>query len=124
LKTFTPDKYPNPALQWHYRILQALALEEELPDKPEDKTIPKYNAIHKRVGPLAMEWGEILDKDAPDGRGVGSRKRKMAVVNDDDVESVEIKVKKEKKRVEAPSKDKIESLYEQGGLMTVSPGDI
>lgn len=36
-----------PALQWHYRILQALALDEDLPEKPEDKTIPKYRQIDK-----------------------------------------------------------------------------
>lgn len=35
------------ALQWHYRILQALALDEDLPEKPEDKTIPKYKQIDK-----------------------------------------------------------------------------
>lgn len=37
----------QPALQWHYRILQALALDEDLPEKPEDKTIPKYKQIDK-----------------------------------------------------------------------------
>jgi len=63
LKSFNPAKYPNPALQWHYRILQAIALEEELPEQPEDKTIPKYNAIHKRTGPLALESGELRDQD-------------------------------------------------------------
>ena len=35
------------ALQWHYRILQAMALEEDLPEKPDDKTIPKYKQIDK-----------------------------------------------------------------------------
>ena len=35
------------ALQWHYRILQAMALDEELPETPEDKTIPKYRQIAK-----------------------------------------------------------------------------
>lgn len=44
---YDPQKYPNPALQWHYRILQALALEEELPEQPEDKTIPRYRPIDK-----------------------------------------------------------------------------
>jgi ATP-dependent DNA helicase 2 subunit 1 len=38
---YDPSKYPNPSLQWHYRILQALALEEDVPTQPEDKTIPK-----------------------------------------------------------------------------------
>lgn len=54
---YDPRKYPNPALQWHYRILQALALDEDLPEKPEDKTIPKYKQIDKRVGPLVIDWG-------------------------------------------------------------------
>lgn len=45
--TYDPSRYPNPALQWHYRILQALAMEEELPDKPEDKTIPRAKQIDK-----------------------------------------------------------------------------
>lgn len=35
------------ALQWHYRILQAMALDEDIPDKPDDKTIPKYRQIDK-----------------------------------------------------------------------------
>lgn len=44
---YDPKRYPNPSLQWHYRVLQALALEEDFPDKPEDKTIPKYRQIDK-----------------------------------------------------------------------------
>lgn len=39
---FDPTEYPNPALQWHYKIIQAMALEEELPEHPEDKTMPRY----------------------------------------------------------------------------------
>lgn len=35
------------ALQWHYRILQAMALDEDIPDKPDDKTTPKYRQIDK-----------------------------------------------------------------------------
>jgi ATP-dependent DNA helicase 2 subunit 1 len=57
---YFPAKYPNPALQWHYRILQAMALDEDLPEKPEDKTIPKYRQIDKRAGPLAIDWGNEL----------------------------------------------------------------
>jgi ATP-dependent DNA helicase 2 subunit 1 len=44
----------NVALQWFYRILQALALEEDIPDNPEDKTIPRYKQIHK-VGSFVIE---------------------------------------------------------------------
>jgi ATP-dependent DNA helicase 2 subunit 1 len=46
---YDPFKYPNPSLQWHYKILQALALDEELPEESDktknDKTIPKYKQI-------------------------------------------------------------------------------
>ena len=53
LETFAPapcyadTTFVQLALQWHYRILQALALDEDLPEQPEDKTIPKYRQIHK-----------------------------------------------------------------------------
>jgi ATP-dependent DNA helicase 2 subunit 1 len=58
---YDPERYPNPALQWHYRILQALALDEDLPEKPDDKTTPKYRQIDKRVGNEVTEWGRELE---------------------------------------------------------------
>jgi ATP-dependent DNA helicase 2 subunit 1 len=61
---YNPMKYPNPALQWHYKILQALALEEEVPDQPEDATLPKYKAINKRVGGYMVEWDQAVGNDA------------------------------------------------------------
>ncbi|KAL0259440.1 ATP-dependent DNA helicase II subunit 1 [Diplodia seriata] len=60
---YEPSRYPNPALQWFYRILQAIALEDELPEKPEDKTIPKYRQIDKRVGEKVTEWGQSLEEE-------------------------------------------------------------
>ncbi|PHH90356.1 hypothetical protein CDD83_3918 [Cordyceps sp. RAO-2017] len=61
---YNPSKYPNPALQWHYRILKALALEEEVPEKAEDATEPKYKAISKRAGGYLEEWSTRLDEEA------------------------------------------------------------
>ncbi|KAI0597073.1 SPOC like C-terminal domain-containing protein [Biscogniauxia sp. FL1348] len=58
---YNPAKYPNPALQWHYKILQALALEEEVPEKPQDATVPKYRAIHKRCGGYIQDWSRVAD---------------------------------------------------------------
>ncbi|KAI3329421.1 ku70 protein [Xylariaceae sp. AK1471] len=58
---YNPSKYPNPALQWHYKILQALALEDIVPDQPEDATVPKYRAIHKRCGGYIQEWSQAAD---------------------------------------------------------------
>lgn len=59
---YDPAKYPNPALQWHYRILQALALDEELPERAEDKTVPRYKQIDKRAGGYALEWSQELQE--------------------------------------------------------------
>ncbi|KAF8476857.1 SPOC like C-terminal domain-containing protein [Kalaharituber pfeilii] len=61
-KGYRPDKYPNPALQWHYRILQAIALDEEMPEKPEDATVPKYRLIRKHAAEKVLEWGEELEE--------------------------------------------------------------
>ncbi|MCJ1307617.1 ATP-dependent DNA helicase II subunit 1 [Agyrium rufum] len=60
---YRPENYPNPSLQWHYRILQAMALDEDLPEHPEDKTIPRYKQIDKRAGPYVMEWGQDLEAE-------------------------------------------------------------
>ncbi|KAL3495935.1 SPOC like C-terminal domain-containing protein [Aspergillus germanicus] len=59
---YEPSKYPNPSLQWHYRILQALALDEDVPEQPEDKTLPKYRQIDKRAGDYVLSWAEELEK--------------------------------------------------------------
>ncbi|KAL4953074.1 SPOC like C-terminal domain-containing protein [Aspergillus filifer] len=59
---YEPSRYPNPALQWHYRILQALALDEDVPEKPDDKTLPKYRQIDKRAGDYVLSWSDELDK--------------------------------------------------------------
>lgn len=61
--TYDPSRYPNPALQWHYRILQAMALDEEVPSVPDDKTKPKYRQIDKRAGEFVSNWASILDKE-------------------------------------------------------------
>ncbi|KAI1622947.1 ATP-dependent DNA helicase 2 subunit 1 [Exophiala viscosa] len=78
---YDPSKYPNPSLQWHYRILQALALDDEIPEKPEDKTVPKYRQIDKRVGSETTEWGKTLEKvfkeyqvENPDTISTGSKR--------------------------------------------------
>lgn len=66
---YDPAKYPNPALQWHYRILQAMALEEDLPERPEDRTVPKYKQIDKRAGEYAVGWGHELHRQYEAWRG-------------------------------------------------------
>ncbi|RKF66011.1 ATP-dependent DNA helicase II subunit 1 [Erysiphe neolycopersici] len=60
---YDPWKYPNPILQWHYRILQAKALGEDIVDmRREDKTEPRYRQIEKRAGNFMRRWNKILEE--------------------------------------------------------------
>lgn len=62
---YDPSKFPNPALQWHYKVLQTLALDEDLEDqKREDLTQPKYKQINKRVGGYQVEFQERIKVEA------------------------------------------------------------
>ncbi|MCJ1298902.1 ATP-dependent DNA helicase II subunit 1 [Hypocenomyce scalaris] len=83
---YSPEKYPNPALQWHYRILQAMALEEDIPEQPEDKTIPKYKQIHKRAGAYVVDWGIELEQQyqawAKENRGTALGRKRPASGDD------------------------------------------
>ncbi len=78
---YNPTKYPNPSLQWHYKILQALALEEEVPETAEDATAPKYRAISKRAGGYLEEWSETLSSEAKSATQARALKREA---DDDD----------------------------------------
>ncbi|ORY15168.1 DNA-dependent protein kinase [Clohesyomyces aquaticus] len=62
---YDPAKYPNPDLQWFYRILQAMALEEEVPEfsTSDDKTLPKYRQINKRAAEYVIELEEAFDAE-------------------------------------------------------------
>ncbi|KAL7949885.1 SPOC like C-terminal domain-containing protein [Trichoderma barbatum] len=94
---YNPLKYPNPALQWHYKILQTLALDEEVPEKPEDLTEPKNKAISKRAGGYLEDWAEAL-KDEADRT---ARSRSLKREADDDAS--ERPVKQRKAAAERPS---------------------
>ena len=60
---YVPERYPNPDLQNHYRVLQMLALEEEFDDDAaRDKTLPSYKGIHKRANEFIQEWGQELEQ--------------------------------------------------------------
>lgn len=39
-----------------------MALDEDIPQKPDDKTLPKYRQINKRVGVEVDEWKKELDR--------------------------------------------------------------
>lgn len=82
---YLPEKYSNPgqypysfwtiangdaALQWHYQILQALALDEELPEKPVDRTVPKYRQMNKVsvISEVSRHFADFFRTLAPSSR--------------------------------------------------------
>nr|POE59228.1 atp-dependent dna helicase ii subunit 1 [Quercus suber] len=121
---YDPQKYPNPSLQWFYRILQALALDEDLPEKPEDKTNPKWRQIHKRAGGFVTTWGEVLEEAFREWQKSNSRvvhpqagggaKRSTSAASDAAGRGQIKKVKQEDD--EAPTDDDVRSAYEKNKI--------
>ncbi|KAM3087008.1 ATP-dependent DNA helicase II subunit 1 [Clarireedia jacksonii] len=123
--TYNPRKYPNPALQWHYRILQAMALEEDVPEKPDDKTVPKFRQINKFAGHYVAEWGKVLQGDLEErkeekGRGFATGVKREA---QDNGELEKEKPKKRKflgkssvKKLMDMNREEVKGLVGTGGL--------
>lgn len=82
-RIYDPSKYPNPQLQWHYKILQALALQEEVPEQAEDLTVPKYKAIGKRVGGHIRDWETLVDEEVAHVKKASSGKREAGADEDE-----------------------------------------
>lgn len=121
---YDPSKYPNPSLQWHYRILQALALDDELPEKPEDKTVPKYKQIDKRVGNETIVWGSTLERvfkqhhaDNPDTIPTGS---KRPTNGHGQMSSAASSKKVKSENGDGISEERVRQLWEKGQLGTLT----
>ncbi|RUS27445.1 SPOC like C-terminal domain-containing protein [Jimgerdemannia flammicorona] len=79
---YRPENYENPALQRHYASLQVIALEQDIDENVPDKTLPKVETIHKRVGKLVQVFKEKVWKNEPPRASVSSvgagKKRKAS----------------------------------------------
>lgn len=58
--TYRSDSFENPVLQQHFRNLEALALDMMESEQVVDLTLPKVEAIKKRLGSLADEFKELV----------------------------------------------------------------
>jgi ATP-dependent DNA helicase 2 subunit 1 len=95
---YDPSKYPNPDLQWFYRILQAMALDEDIPTQPVDKTVPRYKQIDKRCGVYIEDYGktfeetfEQLSRNSLAVRGKPAAKRRTAEPEDGEKPAKKVK---------------------------------
>ncbi|GKT47337.1 ATP-dependent DNA helicase II subunit 1 [Colletotrichum spaethianum] len=122
---YNPKKYPNPSLQWHYKILQVLALEEEYPEKAEDLTEPKYKAISKRAGGYLDEWAEVLQAETKNALAKAAIKRD---VDEDDVERPAKRVKAAPKTEKVPGSGmttaQLKAAVDGGGLSKMLVADL
>lgn len=95
---YDPAKVPNPSLQWHYKVLQRVALDETATDdeKP-DLTLPKFKQINKRVGQYQVELKEMLKAEA------SAVQQQLAIKRDADEEADEDERPKKRSKA-APKK--------------------
>ena len=120
---YDPSKYPNPSLQWHYRILQALALDEDVPTDPDDKTRPKYKQIDKRVHDEVAEWQSTLQqchKEHVDQFGESlpfNQKPTKRTANGDNGESKRVKTEAS---ADGPSEAELRKLWQKGTLSNIT----
>uniref|UniRef100_A0A2K5RS23 DNA helicase n=1 Tax=Cebus imitator TaxID=2715852 RepID=A0A2K5RS23_CEBIM len=58
--TYRSDSFENPMLQQHFRNLEALALDLMEAEQAVDLTLPKVEAMNKRLGSLVDEFKELV----------------------------------------------------------------
>ncbi|KAJ8363269.1 hypothetical protein SKAU_G00121000 [Synaphobranchus kaupii] len=75
---YRSDAFENPALQQHYRNLEALALDMLEPEPVEDFTKPKTEEMDKRLGPLVQEFKDLVYPADYNPEGKTAVKRKPA----------------------------------------------
>jgi ATP-dependent DNA helicase 2 subunit 1 len=112
---YNPQKYPNPSLQWHYKILQTLALEEEMPEHPDDLTLPKYRQIDKRVGGYLEELKQSIVEAAGNLQNTRALKRE-AEDDGDERPTKRAKAPATKKASGSMNDAQLRADHEQDGL--------
>jgi len=116
---YRPETYENPALQRHYASLQAIALEQDVDEDVVDRTLPKIEIMHKRVGKQIEAFKEKVWENQPPTASIeskGGTKRKAREDGED------TKAKREKKAAASSEDLDMKALVGQGkvGKCTVS----
>ncbi|KAJ8406675.1 hypothetical protein AAFF_G00295910 [Aldrovandia affinis] len=75
---YRSDAFENPALQQHYRNLEALALDLQEPELIEDLTKPKAELMDERLGPLVQDFKDLVYPADYNPEGKTAAKRKPA----------------------------------------------
>ncbi|KAH0877699.1 hypothetical protein HID58_065093 [Brassica napus] len=90
LKDFSVCQFANPALQRHYAMLQAIALDEDELGETRDETLPDEGGMNRPGVVKAIEefkesiYGDDSEEESDSGAKEKSRKRKAADAGDYD----------------------------------------
>ncbi|KAG7275496.1 hypothetical protein CRUP_032539 [Coryphaenoides rupestris] len=73
---YKSESFENPAIQQHYRNLEALALDMMAPENMEDLIMPNADQMDARLGPLAQEFKDLVYPAGynPDSKPAAKRK--------------------------------------------------
>ena len=122
---YDPRKYPNPALQWHYKILQAMALDEEIPTEEDDKTKPKFRQIDKRAGDMIQQWNTMVQEEF---HTVANERSKNGVKRERDGDDEDVKPAKKARAatqsLEGMDAKEVKGLAKKGGLGKYTVADL
>ena len=102
-----------------------MALEEDLPEKPEDKTLPKYRQIDKRAGAYAIDWGHELHKQYEAWRAENENAVALPAKRAAPTDGEEVAVRGKKKAKSAETEEALDDAhmkhsFEKGTLGKVS----
>ncbi|XP_076025827.1 X-ray repair cross-complementing protein 6 [Genypterus blacodes] len=75
---YRADAFENPVLQQHYRNLEALALDMNVPESTEDLIMPKLEQMDGRLGPLVQEFKDLVYPADYNPEGKPAAKRRAA----------------------------------------------
>nr|XP_048301030.1 X-ray repair cross-complementing protein 6 [Myodes glareolus]XP_048301031.1 X-ray repair cross-complementing protein 6 [Myodes glareolus]XP_048301032.1 X-ray repair cross-complementing protein 6 [Myodes glareolus] len=73
--TYRSDSFENPVLQQHFRNLEALALDMMESEQVVDLTLPKIEAMKKRLGTLVDEFKELVYPPDYDPEGKTAKRK-------------------------------------------------
>ncbi|XP_003961577.2 X-ray repair cross-complementing protein 6 [Takifugu rubripes] len=95
---YRSDAFENPAIQKHFRNLEALALDMMAPEDVEDLIMPKVDQINQRLGPLAEEFKDLVYPANYNPESKPTTKRKSADNGGGDEKKARVEVSEEELR--------------------------
>lgn len=91
--SYTPSNFDNPALQKHYRYLEALALDSDAPDPVKDLTLPDLDRIRNKTQPQIDHFKSLVFSEESLKRkltGDAGKKAKVPRKDNGDANSIDV----------------------------------